>query len=101
MQQVERDVENAAVDLERSIGCALRVVFWVFFVIYTAVLGLIGWALYTYVLVHHSIPLSPSHKDALIVGLSVVVLGTILAAMTRDQLLHVIFHRVRRRQQGR
>jgi len=98
MKEVERDVENMAVDLERSIGCALRVVFWVLFVIYTAVLALVGWALYTYVLLHHHIPLSDNTKDAVIVGLSVVVLGTVLAAMTRDQLLHVIFHRVRRRQ---
>lgn len=98
MKEVERDVENVAVDVERSIGCALRVVFWVLFVIYTAVLALVGWALYTYVLVNHPIPLSNNDKDVLIVGLSVVVLGTVLAAMTRDQLIHVIFHRVRRRQ---
>ncbi len=91
-----KEVENVAVDLERSIGCALRTVFWVLFVIYTAVLGVIGWALYTNVLLHHRIPLTDGSKDALIVGLSVVVLGTILAAMTRDQLIHVIFHRVRR-----
>lgn len=98
MKEMEREAETVAVDLERSIGCALRVVFWVLFVVYTAVLAVIGWALYTNVLLHHRIPLSDNTKDALIVGLSVVVLGTILAAMTRDQLLHVIFHRVRRRQ---
>ena len=68
------------------------------FVLYTAVLAVVGWALYTYVLLHQRIPLPDTSKDAVIVGLSVVVLGTILAAMTRDQLLHVIFHRAR--QQG-
>jgi TRAP-type C4-dicarboxylate transport system permease small subunit len=95
MKEVERAVETGAVDLERSIGCALRIVFWVLFVIFTAVLAVVGWALYTAILLHHRIPISDTSKDALIVGLSVVVLGTILAALTRDQLLHVIFHRVR------
>ena len=93
-----REVETVAVDTERAIGCALRTVFWIFFVIYSAVLGVAGWVLYNYVLLHHPINLSNNHKDALIVGLAVVVLGTILAAMTRDQLLHVIFRRVRNRQ---
>ena len=98
MKEVERDVENIAVDLERSIGCALRTVFWVLFVIYTVVLAAAGWALYTYVLVDHPIPLSNQDKDIALVGLTVVVLGTVLAAITRDQLLHIIFHRVRRQQ---
>lgn len=93
-----REVETVAVDTERAIGCALRTVFWIFFVIYGAVLGVAGWALYNFVLLSHPINLSNNHKDALIVGLAVVVLGTILAAMTRDQLLHVIFRRVRNRQ---
>lgn len=98
MKEIERDVEIAAVDTERAVGCALRTVFWIFFVIYGAVLGVVGWALYNYVLVQHPLTLSNNHKDAVIVGLAVVVLGTILAAMTRDQLIHVIFHRVRNRQ---
>jgi uncharacterized protein YacL len=96
MKEAERDVETIAVDLERSIGCALRTVFWVLFGIYATVLGVIGWVVYTNVLVHHRIPLAESSKDAVIVVLAVMVLGTVLAAMTRDQLLHVIFHRVRR-----
>jgi TRAP-type C4-dicarboxylate transport system permease small subunit len=91
-----KEVETVAVDLERSVGCALRTVFWIFFVIYGAVLAVGGWALYTAVLAHHRIPLTDTSKDAVIVGLAVVVLGTILAAVTRDQLLHVIFHRARR-----
>jgi|ERR1051326_3269525 TRAP-type C4-dicarboxylate transport system permease small subunit len=98
MREQEDELQNVVVDLERSIGCALRTVFWVLFVLYTAVLAVLGWALYTSVLVHQRIPLPDSSKDAVIVGLSVVVLGTILAALTRDQLLHVIFHRVKRRQ---
>jgi hypothetical protein len=93
-----KEAETVAVDLERSIGCALRTVFWIFFVIYGAVLAVVGWALYTAILAHHRIPLPDTSKDAVIVVLSMVVLGTILAAMTRDQLLHVIFHRARRRQ---
>ena len=97
MKEIERDVETVAVDTERAIGCALRTVFWIFFVIYGAVLGVAGWALYSYVLVQHPINLSNNHKDAVIVGLAVVVLGTILAAMTRDQLIHAIFRRVRNR----
>ncbi len=91
-----KEVETVAVDLERSIGCALRTAFWILFVLYTAVLAGAGWALYTAVLVHRRLPLPDTSKDALIVGLGVVVLGTILAAVTRDQLLHVIFRRVRR-----
>ena len=93
-----REVETAAYDTERAVGCALRTVFWIFFVVYTVVLGAIGWALYNYVLLNHAINLSNNHKDALIVGLAVVLLGTILAAVTRDQLVHVIFRRVRNRQ---
>jgi hypothetical protein len=93
-----QEVERIATDLERPIGCALRTVFWTLFAIYTAVLAVGGWALYNFVLLHHRIPLLDNQKDAVIVGLSVVMLGTILAAITRDQLLHLIFRRVRRRQ---
>jgi heme/copper-type cytochrome/quinol oxidase subunit 1 len=91
-----REIETAATDIERSVGCALRTVFWVLFVVYTAVLAVIGWVVYTGILVHHRLPLPDNSKDAVIVGLAVVVLGTILAAMTRDQLIHVIFRRTRR-----
>jgi heme/copper-type cytochrome/quinol oxidase subunit 1 len=95
-----REIETAATDIERSVGCALRTVFWVLFVVYTVVLAVIGWVVYTSILVHHRIPLSDNSKDALIVGLAVVVLGTVLAAMTRDQLIHVIFRRTRRQRGG-
>ena len=91
-----REMETIATDIERPIGCALRTVFWVLFVVYTVVLAVIGWVVYTSILVHHRIPLSDNSKDAVIVALAVVVLGTVLAAMTRDQLIHVIFRRVRR-----
>ena len=91
MREREDELQNLVVDLERSIGCALRTVFWVLFVLYTAVLAVLGWLLYADVLVHQRIPLPDSSKDAVIVGLSVVVLGSIMAALTRDQLLHVIF----------
>ena len=93
-----REVETLAVEAERTVGCALRIVFWTLFVVYTAVLAVAGWALYNYVLLNHPIQLSNNHKDALIVGLAVVVLGTMLAAITRDQLVHVIFRRVKGRQ---
>ena len=93
-----KEVETLAVDAERAIGCALRTVFWILFVVYTAVLAVAGFALYNNVLVGHPLNLSNNHKDALIVGLAVVLLGTMLAAVTRDQLVHVIFHRVRNRQ---
>lgn len=93
-----KEVETLAVDAERAIGCALRTVFWILFVVYTAVLAVLGWALYNNVLLSHPLNLSNNHKDALIVGLAVVLLGTMLAAVTRDQLLHVIFRRVRNRQ---
>jgi Na+/proline symporter len=93
-----KEVETLAVDAERAIGCALRTVFWILFLVYTAVLAVAGWALYNNVLVNHPLNLSNNHKDALIVGLAVVLLGTMLAAVTRDQLVHVIFHRVRNRQ---
>lgn len=93
-----REVETLAVEAERAVGCALRVVFWTLFVVYTAVLAVAGWALYNYVLLSHPIQLSNNHKDALIVGLAVVVLGTLLAAITRDQLVHAIFRWGKRRQ---
>jgi hypothetical protein len=93
-----KELETVAVDTERAIGCALRTVFWILFVVYTAVLAVAGWALYNNVLLNHPFNLSNNHKDALIVGLAVVLLGTMLAAVTRDQLVHVIFRRVRNRQ---
>jgi len=93
-----QEIETVAVDIERAISVALRVVFWTLFVVYMAVLAVGGWAFYIYVLLHHRIPLSDNNKDALIVGLVVIVLATILAAITRDQLLHVIFHRARQQQ---
>ena len=61
------------------------------FVAYTAVLALVGWALHTSASVHHGVLLPNNSKDALIVGLSLVVLGTVLAAIARDQLLHSFF----------
>ncbi|HEX6777357.1 MAG TPA: hypothetical protein VF099_04095 [Ktedonobacterales bacterium] len=93
-----KELETAAVDTERAVGCALRTVFWILFVVYTAVLAVAGWALYNNVLLNHPLNLSNNHKDALIVGLAVVLLGTMLAAVTRDQLVHRIFRRVSNRQ---
>jgi H+/Cl- antiporter ClcA len=91
------DLEKLAVDIERPVGCISRVVFWILFVVYSAVLGVVGWLVYNYILVSHPIPLSPNHKDALIVILSVVVLGVMLAAITRDYIRNRIYNRVDRK----
>lgn len=92
------DLEKLAVDIERPIGCLSRTVFWILFVIFGAILGAIGWFLYTSVLVNHPITfLSNTQKDAVIVGLSVVVLSMAIAAIIRDSMRRAIYRRVLRK----
>jgi hypothetical protein len=96
-----QDLEKLAVDIERPIGCISRVVFWILFVVYGAILGVIGWAVDKYILIPHPLTLNHTTEDAIVVGLSVVVLGTILAAITRDSMRNAIFRRVMRRRSKR
>jgi uncharacterized metal-binding protein len=91
------DLEKLAVDIERPVGCISRVVFWILFVVYSAVLGVVGWLIYNYILLNHPIPLSNNHKDALIVILAVVVVGVMLAAITRDHIRNRIYRRIDRK----
>jgi|SRR5579859_5110869 len=95
------DLEKLAVDIERPIGCLSRTVFWILFVIFGAILGVIGWLIYTSTLVNHPIPLSNTHKDALIVGLSVVVLAMALAAIIRDSMRKALYRRVLKKRSGK
>lgn len=88
------DLEKLAVDIERPIGCISRTVFWILFVIYGAILGVVGWAVDKYILVPHPFTWNHTTEDAIVVGLSVVVLGTILAALTRDSMRKAIYRRV-------
>ncbi len=92
-----QDLEKLAVEIERPIGCASRVVFWVLFVIYGAVLGVLGWLTYQYVLVPHPDLIPNEAKNAVIVVLAVIVLGTILAGITRDSIRNAIYRRIERR----
>jgi uncharacterized membrane protein (DUF485 family) len=96
-----QDLEKLAVDIERPIGCISRVVFWILFVVYSALLGVAGWAIYNNVLLAHPINLTNNQKDAVIVGLSVVVLGTMLAAVTRDYIRNKLYDRVDRKRRSR
>lgn len=92
------DLEKLAVDIERPIGCLSRTVFWILFVIFGAILGAIGWFLYmSFWAGATHIALSENHKDALIVGLSVVVLAMALAAIIRDSMRRAIYRRVLRK----
>jgi uncharacterized protein YacL len=91
------DLEKLAVDIERPIGCISRTVFWILFVIFGAVLGVIGWFVYNSILLTHPIGLDNHQKDALIVGLSVVVLAMMFAAIIRDTMRKAIYQRVMKR----
>lgn len=93
------DLEKLAVDIERPVGCISRVVFWVLFVIFAAILGAIGWLLYTSLWAgsNHISLGSENNKDALIVVLSVVVLAMALAAIIRDNIRNRIYQRVLRK----
>ncbi|HEY7349771.1 MAG TPA: hypothetical protein VH599_15755 [Ktedonobacterales bacterium] len=91
------DLEKMAVEIERPIGCLSRTVFWILFVIFGAVLAVIGWLLYTAVFVTHPIGLDNHQKDALIVILSGIVLATMLAAIVRDSMRRAIYRRVLRK----
>jgi hypothetical protein len=99
-----QDLEKLAVDIERPIGCISRTVFWILFVVYSALLGVIGWFVYQEVLGPdgvnpHLIP--DSAKNAVIVVLSVIVLGSMLAAITRDYIRSKLYDRVDRRRRSR
>ena len=93
-----QEIEKLVVDIERPIGCVARAVFWMLFVLFGAVLGVIGWLLYTAVFVNHPIPLDNHQKDAFIVILSGIVLATMLAAIVRDTMRRAIYRWVARRQ---
>jgi TRAP-type C4-dicarboxylate transport system permease small subunit len=93
-----QDLEKLAVEIERPIGCLSRTVFWILFVIFGAILGVIGWFVYTSFWAGTThIALSENHKDALIVALSVIVLSVTLAAIVRDSMRRAIYQRVLRR----
>ena len=94
------DLEKLAVDIERPIGCISRTVFWILFVVFGVILGAIGWLMYTVFwsgsthIVLGSAQHSENNKDALIVGLVVVVLAMALAAIIRDSMRKAIYRRV-------
>jgi hypothetical protein len=94
-----QDLEKLAVDIERPIGCLSRTVFWILFVIFGAILGAIGWFVYTsfWAGATHINLGSENHKDALIVALSVIVLAVMLAAIVRDSMRRAIYQRVLRK----
>ena len=45
-----RELEELAVDFERPISKISRAIFWILFVIYAAILGFLGWFIYTHLL---------------------------------------------------
>ena len=93
-----REIEELAVDVERPIRTISRVVFWIFFILYAAILGFLGWFIYTHLLSGTTVlPGTEHQKDGVIVGLSVALLGVILAALTRDSIRNAIVRRIERR----
>ena len=93
-----QDLEKLAVEIERPIGCVSRTVFWILFVVFGAILGVLGWFLYTSFWAGSThIGLSENQKDAVIVALSVIVLSVTLAAIIRDSIRNAIYQRVLRR----
>ena len=89
------ELEKAAVDIERPIGCVSRTIFWMLFVVYAAIFGVIGWLVYSGILVNHALALTANQKDGLIVGLATALLSVILAALTRDYFRVRLFNRMR------
>ena len=93
-----REIEELAVDVDRPIRTISRVVFWIFFILYAAVLGVLGWFIYTHLLSSTTLlPGTEHQKDGVIVGLSVALLGVILAALTRDSIYNSIVRRIERK----
>lgn len=93
-----REIEELAVDVERPIRTISRVVFWIFFIVYAAILGFLGWFIYTHLLSSTTVlPGTEHQKDGVIVGLSVALLGVILAALTRDSIRNAIVRRIDRK----
>jgi hypothetical protein len=93
-----RQIEELAVDVDRPIRTISRVVFWIFFILYAAILGFLGWFIYTHLLSSTTVlPGTEHQKDGVIVGLSVALLGVILASLTRDSIYNSIVRRVERK----
>ncbi len=92
-----QELERAAVDIERPIGCVSRTTFWILFVVFGAIFGVLGWLVYNGILVAHPLALTANQKDGLIVILFVVVLSVMLAALTRDYFRMRVFNRLRGR----
>lgn len=91
-------IEELAVDVDRPIRTISRVVFWIFFILYAAVLGVLGWFIYTHLLSSTTLlPGTEHQKDGVIVGLSVALLGVILASLTRDSIYNSIVRRIDRK----
>lgn len=89
------ELEKVAVDIERPIGCISRTVFGLLFVVYGAIFGVIGWLVYSGILVDHALALTANQKDGLIVGLVVLMLSVIAAALTRGYFRTRLFNRIR------
>jgi hypothetical protein len=92
-----QELERAAVDIERPVGCLSRTTFWILFVIFGAIFGVIGWLVYNGILVAHPLALTANQKDGLIVILFAVLLSVLTAALTRDYFRARIFNRMRGR----
>ena len=93
-----REIEELAVDIERPIGTISRVVFWILFIVYAAIVGVLGWFLYTHLLSSTTLlPGTEHQKDGVIVGLSVALLGVILASLTRDSIRNALYRRIDRK----
>ncbi len=93
-----RELEELAVDFERPISKISRAIFWILFVIYAAILGFLGWFIYTHLLSSTTLlPGTEHQKDGVIVGLSVALLGVILASITRDSIRNAFYRSVDRK----
>src|SRR5690242_16594650 len=96
MGMLGRDLERDAIKLEQFAGRISRTIYWILFVIYSVLLGVIGWFLYQKVLAPGALnpDLIPNdYKNAVIVVLSVIVLGMALAALTRDSIRNWFYRR--------
>jgi hypothetical protein len=88
-----QEIEKILVEVERPIFLAARIAYWILFVVFGAILGAIGWLLYTVVFAN-GIPGDQHVKDAIIVVLAVIVLTDLFATLTRDKIGKAIAQRI-------
>jgi hypothetical protein len=88
-----QEIEKILVEVERPIFLAARIAYWILFVVFGAIIGVIGWFLYTVVFAN-GIPGDQHVKDAIIVVLAAIVLTDLFATLIRDKIANAVAQRI-------